>query len=175
LAGAIVPLQGSDGLWRADLLNAARFPAGEASGSGFFTFALAWGIQHGILSRDVYLPVVRKGWSGLVTLQMLLIVAKVKWHVGLIGPPGKGAGFALGVAAGVCRAFGRCTSAGCLEPCGCPDFAELHPAASKTATARSATLLASNALKSLPANLPAARGQATTPIEAGAGHSSDCA
>jgi rhamnogalacturonyl hydrolase YesR len=68
LAGAIVPLQGSDGLWRADLLNAARFPAGEASGSGFFTFALAWGIQHGILSRDVYLPIVRKGWNGLVTL-----------------------------------------------------------------------------------------------------------
>ena len=34
-------------------------------------------------------------WSGLVTLQMLLIVAKVKWHVGLIGPPGKGGGFEL--------------------------------------------------------------------------------
>jgi putative oxidoreductase len=34
-------------------------------------------------------------WSGLVTLQMLLIVAKVKWHVGLLGPPGKGGGFEL--------------------------------------------------------------------------------
>ena len=38
LATTIAPLQGTDGLWRADLLNAARFPAGEASGSGFFTF-----------------------------------------------------------------------------------------------------------------------------------------
>ncbi|HEV7536009.1 MAG TPA: DoxX family protein [Acidimicrobiia bacterium] len=34
-------------------------------------------------------------WSGFVTLQMLLIVAKVKWHVGLFGPPGKGGGFEL--------------------------------------------------------------------------------
>jgi rhamnogalacturonyl hydrolase YesR len=65
---AIVPLQGTDGLWRADLLNASKFPMGEASGSGFFTFALAWGIHHGVLARDMYLPVVRKGWNGLLTL-----------------------------------------------------------------------------------------------------------
>jgi rhamnogalacturonyl hydrolase YesR len=68
LAAAIVPFQGSDGLWRADLLDAARFPAGEASGSGFFTFALAWGIHHAVLPRDTYLPAARKAWTGLVTL-----------------------------------------------------------------------------------------------------------
>ena len=34
-------------------------------------------------------------WGGFVTLQMLLIVAKVKWDVGVIGPPGKGGGFEL--------------------------------------------------------------------------------
>jgi putative oxidoreductase len=34
-------------------------------------------------------------WGGFVTLQMLLIVAKVKLHVGLFGPPGKGGGFEL--------------------------------------------------------------------------------
>ena len=34
-------------------------------------------------------------WGGFVTLQMLLIVAKVKWDVGLFGPPGKGGGFEL--------------------------------------------------------------------------------
>jgi putative oxidoreductase len=34
-------------------------------------------------------------WGGFVTVQMLLIVAKVKWHLGLLGPPGKGGGFEL--------------------------------------------------------------------------------
>jgi putative oxidoreductase len=34
-------------------------------------------------------------WGGFVTLQMLLIVAKVKWQLGPLGPPGKGGGFEL--------------------------------------------------------------------------------
>jgi rhamnogalacturonyl hydrolase YesR len=68
MAAAIVPLQGNDGLWRSDLLDPTQFPNGEASGSGFFTFALAWGIHHGVLPRDTYLPVVRKAWTGLQTL-----------------------------------------------------------------------------------------------------------
>jgi putative oxidoreductase len=34
-------------------------------------------------------------WGGFVTAQMLLIVAKVKLSVGLLGPPGKGGGFEL--------------------------------------------------------------------------------
>ena len=41
------------------------------------------------------LGLLTRVWGGLVTLQMLLIVAKVKWHVGLLGPPGKGGGFEL--------------------------------------------------------------------------------
>ncbi len=34
-------------------------------------------------------------WGGFVTLQMLLIVAKVQWHHGLFGGPGQGGGFEL--------------------------------------------------------------------------------
>ncbi len=34
-------------------------------------------------------------WGGLLTLQMLLIVAKVQWHHGLFGAPGRGGGFEL--------------------------------------------------------------------------------
>jgi unsaturated rhamnogalacturonyl hydrolase len=68
MAAALVPLQGADGIWRADLLNSNRFPNPEASGSGFFTFALAWGVHHGVLPRDTYLPVVRKAWNGLLTM-----------------------------------------------------------------------------------------------------------
>lgn len=34
-------------------------------------------------------------WGGFLTLQMLLIVAKVQWHNGLFGAPGRGGGFEL--------------------------------------------------------------------------------
>ena len=68
MAKRIITLQQSDGLWRASLLDPASYPGGEASGSGFYCYALAWGINQGILEKDVYLPVVEKAWAGLNSL-----------------------------------------------------------------------------------------------------------
>ena len=65
MAEKIVSLQQADGLWRASLLDPASFPGGEGSGSGFYCYALAWGINKGILNKAKYLPVVRKAWTGL--------------------------------------------------------------------------------------------------------------
>lgn len=65
MAARIAELQQEDGLWRASLLDPESYPGGEASGSGFYTFALAWGINHGLLDRDKFLPVVQKAWKGL--------------------------------------------------------------------------------------------------------------
>ena len=67
MASAVKALQGEDGLWRPGLLDASSYPLPENSGSAFFVYALAWGINHGILDRATYLPVVRKGWAGLVS------------------------------------------------------------------------------------------------------------
>ena len=67
MAAAVSHLQSSDGLWRPGLLDAAGYPNPEASSSAFFVYALAWGINHRLLSREQYLPVVRKGWAGLVS------------------------------------------------------------------------------------------------------------
>ena len=36
------------------------------SGSGFYVFALAWGINHGVLDRSTYQPVVARAWRGLL-------------------------------------------------------------------------------------------------------------
>jgi rhamnogalacturonyl hydrolase YesR len=66
MAARIVPLQGADGLWRASLLDPESYPAPEASGTGLFCHALAWGINHGVLDRATYEPVVRRAWKGLV-------------------------------------------------------------------------------------------------------------
>ncbi len=68
MASRVASLQQPDGLWRASLLDPDSYPGGEASGSGFFTYALAWGVNQGILEREIFLPVVKKAWSGLVSL-----------------------------------------------------------------------------------------------------------
>jgi len=68
MAEKIANLQQDDGLWRASLLDPATYPGGEASGSGFYTYALAWGINNGLLSKDKYLGVVQKAWKGMNTL-----------------------------------------------------------------------------------------------------------
>jgi rhamnogalacturonyl hydrolase YesR len=65
MAKRVASLQLEDGLWRASLLDPGSYPGGEASGSGFYCYALAWGINNGILDRATYLPVVRKAWTGL--------------------------------------------------------------------------------------------------------------
>jgi len=66
MAAAIATIQGEDGLWRPGLLDAQDYPNPEISGSSFFVYAMAWGINHDVLDRAVYLPVIERGWHGLV-------------------------------------------------------------------------------------------------------------
>ncbi len=66
MAAAIAKRQGADGLWRPNLADPDDVAVPESSGTGFFCYGLAWGINHGLLDREPYLPVVRKAWAGLV-------------------------------------------------------------------------------------------------------------
>jgi len=68
MAEKIISLQQADGLWRSSLLDPGSYPGGEGSGSGFYCYALAWGINHGILDKNKYLQPVRNAWQGLNTL-----------------------------------------------------------------------------------------------------------
>lgn len=65
MASRINELQQPDGLWRSDMNDPDSFPEAETSGSGFFVYALAWGINHGLLDRQTYLPAVTRGWAAL--------------------------------------------------------------------------------------------------------------
>jgi unsaturated rhamnogalacturonyl hydrolase len=67
MAEEIAGLQGADGLWRPGLLDAAAYPLPENSGSAFFTFGFAYGINSGLLERAKYQPVVQKAWAGLLS------------------------------------------------------------------------------------------------------------
>jgi len=66
MAAEIASIQGSDGLWRPGLLDPGAYPLPEDSGSAFYVYALAYGVNHGILERAKYLPVIEKAWAGLV-------------------------------------------------------------------------------------------------------------
>ena len=66
MAEKVAALQGADGYWRSSLLDPASLPNPETSGTGFFTYSLAWGINRGLLDRALYEPHVRRGWTAMV-------------------------------------------------------------------------------------------------------------
>jgi unsaturated rhamnogalacturonyl hydrolase len=66
MSASVATLQGPDGLWRAGLLDAGDYRYPEVSGSAFFVYAMAWGINHHVLDAKRYRPVVERGWAGLV-------------------------------------------------------------------------------------------------------------
>lgn len=66
MAEAVAKIQGADGLWRAGLLDPQDYSLPETSGSAFFVYALAWGVNHHVLDAAAYRPIVDKGWAGLV-------------------------------------------------------------------------------------------------------------
>ncbi|RZK43417.1 MAG: hypothetical protein EOO90_03935 [Pedobacter sp.] len=61
----VVSVQQEDGLWRPNLADPLEYTNKETSGSAFFVFALAWGINNGYLDKATYLPKVKKGWQAL--------------------------------------------------------------------------------------------------------------
>jgi unsaturated rhamnogalacturonyl hydrolase len=61
---ALLKLQNEDGLWRTSLLD-PQDAKGESSGSSFFTFAMAWGINRGLLPVAEFQPAVMKGYQAL--------------------------------------------------------------------------------------------------------------
>ena len=69
MAARIKELQPEDGLWRTSLLSPESYDHGEVSGSGFYTFALAWGVNNGLLDKAEYTPVVTKAWKALLDSQ----------------------------------------------------------------------------------------------------------
>jgi rhamnogalacturonyl hydrolase YesR len=67
MADEIASIQRKDGLWGAGLLDPDSYPLPEVSGSAFFTYGFAYGINSGILDKKKFKPVVAKAWEGLVS------------------------------------------------------------------------------------------------------------
>jgi len=67
MAKKLIRLQRTDGFWNVNLGDANDYGGKETSGTVFFTFGLAWGINHNVLDSTTYYPYVAKAWNGLVT------------------------------------------------------------------------------------------------------------
>ncbi|MGM9764314.1 MAG: glycoside hydrolase family 105 protein [Candidatus Cryptobacteroides sp.] len=65
LATRVAGLQSSDGYWHASLLDPASYPSPETSSTGFIVYALAYGVNAGLLDKDEFMPIVQKGWKAL--------------------------------------------------------------------------------------------------------------
>ncbi|MBO9713863.1 glycoside hydrolase family 88 protein [Sphingomonas sp.] len=64
MAARLKELQKPDGYWSPSLLAPEDSPP-ESSGTGFYTYGIAWGIRAGLLDRKSYEPVARRGWAAL--------------------------------------------------------------------------------------------------------------
>ena len=67
MSAALLPLQRDDGFWNVDLGDPDDFGGPESTGTALFIYGMAWGINHGYLPADTYLPAVAKGWQALAT------------------------------------------------------------------------------------------------------------
>ncbi len=68
LAERLAGLQRPSGFWPSSLLTPALAAnAPETSGTALHIYAMAWGINNGLLDRQRYQPTVVKGWNALVS------------------------------------------------------------------------------------------------------------
>ncbi|MBN1769373.1 MAG: glycoside hydrolase family 88 protein [Prolixibacteraceae bacterium] len=67
MAEKLIQIQTPQGHWAMSLLGQEFYSTPETSGSSFFIFGLAWGINNGILDYETYEPSVRKGWNAMVS------------------------------------------------------------------------------------------------------------
>jgi len=75
MAVSLLPWQQPDGFWRADITHPANpyCPNPETSSTAFFTYAIAYGLNEGLLSDSPgtnYTAAVTNAWNGLVSLAL---------------------------------------------------------------------------------------------------------
>jgi len=65
LAEGVARVQRPGGYWSRSMLCEEDAPGPETSGTAFFTYGMLWGVNHGLLDRATYEPVINKAWEYL--------------------------------------------------------------------------------------------------------------
>jgi unsaturated rhamnogalacturonyl hydrolase len=60
MATSLNDLQQADGFWKSDLLDTAKFPIGKTSGTAFFCYGIAWGINHDVRDKKLLCLLLKK-------------------------------------------------------------------------------------------------------------------
>lgn len=63
MSDAVIRLQGAQGYWPASLLDPSD--VAETSGTGFFVYGLAWGVNNGLLTAPEHRAAADRGWRAL--------------------------------------------------------------------------------------------------------------
>ncbi|MGJ8738950.1 glycoside hydrolase family 88/105 protein [Zobellia laminariae] len=67
MAKKLIEIQTPEGHWAMSLLGQEFYPTPETSGSSFYVYGLAWGVNNGILDKKTYEPAVKKGWNAMAS------------------------------------------------------------------------------------------------------------
>ncbi len=65
MSEALIKVQREDGFWNVSLHDPDNYGGPETSGTAFFVYGMAWGINNGYLDAETYKPAVIKGWNAL--------------------------------------------------------------------------------------------------------------
>lgn len=67
MAAALNRTQRADGTWSMSIMaDEKEYPVKEISGTAFFVYGMAWGVNEGILNRATYELVILKAWNAMV-------------------------------------------------------------------------------------------------------------
>jgi unsaturated rhamnogalacturonyl hydrolase len=86
MAESLAMRQQADGFWRPNLDDPEQYRMRESSGTAFFTYGIAWGVNNGMLDRERFLPIAMKSWAAIAS------VVNEDGRVGWSQPPGGGPG-----------------------------------------------------------------------------------
>ena len=70
LAEGVARVQRPGGYWSRSMLCEEDAPGPETSGTAFFTYGMLWGVNHGLLDRATYEPVIERAWKYLTTVAL---------------------------------------------------------------------------------------------------------
>ena len=88
MAKKLLAIQTPQGHWAMSLLGQEFYPTPETSGSSFFVYGLAWGINRGVLDKRSYIESVKRGWNAMTGY------VREEGMLGYVQPIGGGPGMA---------------------------------------------------------------------------------
>jgi Predicted unsaturated glucuronyl hydrolase involved in regulation of bacterial surface properties, and related proteins len=65
MAAALKAVQRADGFWNENLADPAHYGGKEVTGTGLFTYGMAWGVNNGLLVKADYLPAIANAWKAI--------------------------------------------------------------------------------------------------------------